>query len=553
MAAPYDLGDFMCREIAASSGLSGYIANSAPDPKDRNPLVAGWWVDRSEGLWFIRPSAASSTVVLLGARTHQGISADLLLEARRKSVRRLLLVDVDGLILREIDLSGSYANPILLDQTSRRFGDLCYENVFDEIFGRIGDKLKLPVESFESNRVLLLIGSLGPGGSERQAAYTAAGLARTHTYEVYIGCNHIERYPDNLFKPMVEAAGVKVRSVANRPPEFDAHAMVLARQRLTPYNSISAQNIFHAILQYASMIRAVRPAIVHTWTDYCNVFAGIAAELVGVPQLVLGGRSLAPDNYVHLFHPYMRPGYLSIFRQRNARFVNNSRAGAVDYARWLDLPSDQFEIIYNGFEFPAEISGSARDAVRSTYGIPHNSLVVGSITRFSEEKRPELFIDMAKIIHTRNPQVCFLVFGVGPMLERIRSYVEKCELSSVVQLPGVTADAWQALAAMDVFVLSSRIEGLPNVLIEAQASGLPVVCTGVGGMDETFINGETGYSVRAATADALADAVMRLIDEPQLRAQMSERAIHQARDTFGIAMMLAQTAKAYCSGSACVT
>ena len=91
------------------------------------------------------------------------------------------------------------------------------------------------------------------------------------------------------------------------------------------------------------------------------------------------------------------------------------------------------------------------------------------------------------------------------------------------------------------------------MLIEAQASGLPVVCTGVGGMEETFIDGETGYSVRAATADTLADAVMRLIDEPQLRNRMSKQAIHQARDAFGIATMLARTANAYCSGSACVT
>ncbi len=201
VAAPYDLGDiYVSRHCRQRRSLRIYCELGAGSRRTCNPLVAGWWVDRSEGLWFIRPSAASSTVVLLGARTHQRIGADLLLEARRKSVRRLLLVDVDGLILREIDLSGSYANPIMRDQTSRRFGDLCYENVFDEIFGRIGNKLKLPVESFESSRVLLLIGSLGPGGSERQVAYTAAGLARTQSYEVYIGCNHIERYPDNLFQ-----------------------------------------------------------------------------------------------------------------------------------------------------------------------------------------------------------------------------------------------------------------------------------------------------------------------------------------------------------------
>ena len=285
VAAPYDLGDIQCLDIAANGFPFRYIANSAPDPDDCNPLVAGWWVDRSQGLWFIRPSAASSTVVLLGAATHQRIGADLLLEARRKGVRRLLLADVDGAVLHEIDLSGSYACPMRPNQMSRRFGDLCYENVFDEIFGRIGNKLQLPAESFEPSRVLLLIGSLGPGGSERQVAYTAAGLARTRAYDVYIGCNHIERHPDNLFRPMVEAAGVKIITAAAQPPEYNTRAMALARQRLAPYNSISMQNIFHAILQYASMIREVRPGIVHAWTDYCNVFAGIAAELVGVPTL----------------------------------------------------------------------------------------------------------------------------------------------------------------------------------------------------------------------------------------------------------------------------
>lgn len=137
------------------------------------------------------------------------------------------------------------------------------------------------------------------------------------------------------------------------------------------------------------------------------------------------------------------------------------------------------------------------------------------------------------------------------MLEKMRGYVETCGLSGIVELPGVAADAWGALSAMDIFVLTSRIEGLPNVLIEAQAAGVPVVCTGVGGMEETFIDGETGNSVRAATADALADAVIRLIDDPQLRDRMSERATRQARDTFGIATMLTRTAKAYCSSSAC--
>ena len=366
VAAPYDLADFLCRDIAANGTFGGYIANSAPDPNDRNPLIAGWWVDRGEGIWFIRPSMVASTVILLGASTHQRIGADLLLEARRKGVRQLLLVDADGTVLRAINPS-SYSCPVPSDTMSQPLGDLSYEKAFNEIFGRIGNKLRLPAESFESKRVLLLVGSLGPGGAERQAAYTASGLMRTRAYEVYVGCNYVERHPDNLFRPVVKSSGAKIEIVADDPPEYNTPSMILARQRLAPFDSISVQNIFHAILQYASMIRKVRPALVHTWTDYCNVFAGIAAELVGVPKLVLGGRSLAPDNC--LFHPYMRPGYLSLLRRRSAVFLHNSRAGAGRLCALAGFANWQFKVIHNGFDFPADRSVTGRRVVRSAYGI----------------------------------------------------------------------------------------------------------------------------------------------------------------------------------------
>jgi glycosyltransferase involved in cell wall biosynthesis len=202
-------------------------------------------------------------------------------------------------------------------------------------------------------------------------------------------------------------------------------------------------------------------------------------------------------------------------------------------------------VIHNGFDFPTEAAPGEREAMRSAHDIPPDSPVVGSIMRFSEEKRPQLLIDVARILHRSDPRLRFLVFGDGPMLQHMRTYAASCGLSDVLKLPGLTTNAWVALAAMDVFVLTSRMEGLPNVLIEAQASGLPVVCTGVGGMEETFIDGETGFSVRDATAGTLADAVSRLIREPELRRRMSEAASAHARASFGIETMLDQTSKAY--------
>ena len=80
-------------------------------------------------------------------------------------------------------------------------------------------------------------------------------------------------------------------------------------------------------------------------------------------------------------------------------------------------------------------------------------------------------------------------------------------------------------------MLTSRAEGLPNVMIEAQLVGVPVVCTGSGGMYETFVEGETGFGVREETAEALADAVGQLVADPSLRRSMGERARELARES----------------------
>jgi glycosyltransferase involved in cell wall biosynthesis len=278
--------------------------------------------------------------------------------------------------------------------------------------------------------------------------------------------------------------------------------------------------------------------------DYCNVLAGMAADLVGVPALIQGGRSVAPDNFL-IFQPYMRPGYRAIFANRETILLNNSRAGAADYARWLGVGLDRIRVIPNGFEFPSKPGPEQRRDERQRLGISPERFVIGSIIRFSEEKRPKLLIDTARRLLDRRPDLRFVFFGEGPMLKDMHDCVHKCGLSETIRLPGYTRDAWRSLAAMDLFVLTSRMEGLPNVVVEAQAMGLPVVCTTVGGTIETFCEGKTGYGVSVATPEALADAISPLLDDPKLYARMSEAAFRHARDSFAIERMIAAMRDAY--------
>jgi glycosyltransferase involved in cell wall biosynthesis len=330
-----------------------------------------------------------------------------------------------------------------------------------------------------------------------------------------------------------------------QPFELESDQLSIARRRVGLFRPLGADALFNLVVRFVSIIREIRPVVVHTWMDYCNVLAGIAAELVGVPTLVMGGRSVAPDNFPVLFQPYMRAGYESLLQQKDLLFLNNSFAGAADYRRWLGLSEDRVKVIHNGFEFPDKVSPAERKLAKSEYGIRPNARVVGSVIRFSEEKRPRLFVDTARQLHAWDPQLRFLIFGDGPMRQEMIGYAAASGLADVLTMPGVTTNPWQSLSAMDVFLLTSRMEGLPNVLVEAQAAGVPVVCTGVGGMNETFLDGRTGYSIPEATVNALAEAVYGLLQKPKLLKQMSENAEVHARAAFGIETMLDQISRAY--------
>lgn len=542
VAAPFPLADSLCRQLTGEGIIRGYIADRRCDFAQSDLVIRGWWVDHNEGVWFLRNTDATTLILLGGDREH-GISGPMLLEARLKGIRRILLVAEDGSIARDIDVATELVNQLKSVQLAKPIHRQSYDALIEEIFSLVGDRLRLPYEAFAPDRIMLLIGNLQGGGAERQAAYTAIGLAQHYPGHVYLGRQYVGGDHD-FYQPMLESAGVQLCAVPDPSLEFDAPDIMNIRKQLSErYSGLSACGIFNVIFHHALLIRRLRPGLVHTWLDYSNVLAGIAADWVGVPRLVLGGRSMAPDNFT-IFQPYMAPGYRALFKRREPLFLNNSKAGSLDYSRWLGLPQQRFHVLHNGFEFP-DVSPRTRSIIRRTFDIPDGAIVVGSILRFSEEKRPDFWLEMAKNIHATHPRTRFIVFGNGPMLEPCRAYVKANQLERIIQLPGVTRDAWAGLSAMDIFVLTSRAEGLSNVMIEAQAMGLPVISTDAGGMTETFLPGETGLIVETDTPEGFAATVRKLIDDVNLNKNMGHKATAYARKSFGLERMIEGTVEAY--------
>jgi glycosyltransferase involved in cell wall biosynthesis len=127
------------------------------------------------------------------------------------------------------------------------------------------------------------------------------------------------------------------------------------------------------------------------------------------------------------------------------------------------------------------------------------------------------------------------VVGDGPERPELESRHAELALDGRVRLGGERGDVPELLARADVVVLSSRSEGLPVSVIEAMAAGLPVVASSVGGLPELVADGETGILVPAGDAVALADALARLLDDPELRRSYGAAARRRALERFDLA------------------
>ena len=543
IAAPFDASEQVLRDMAARGLIGAYLADGGGDAAVGDPVVAGWWTDRRGGSWCLKRSGPP-TVILLGADAQHSVSGRMLLEARLAGVRRIVLAGSLGNILQSVEVEVELLKALDRARVGPQIGESDFEDLFHDMQDWLGDWLRLPGEAFVRDRAMMVVGSLGPGGAERQVAYTTLGLNRVSKLEVYVACDHLGPPDDDFFRPALEAAGIYAFEVSRHAADWDTPKIREVRERLSRYRALGVDDLFHSIFHYALMLRSARPSLVHTWMDHCSTLAGLAAVLVGVPKIVLGGRSFSPESF-RFFQPFMRPAYRAILGKRpDALLLNNSRSGAVDYARWLDMPTDRVGVIHNGFDFPDEIPFDRGRALRRELGFGEDDTVVGSILRFSEEKRPELMVETARSLLARRPGTKFVFFGQGVLLEDIRRRVTAAGLDDIVKLPGLTRDAWGAIAAMDAFLLTSRIEGLPNVLVEAGAVGLPIVCTGVGGMAETFIEDETGFSVEA-NADALADRLARVLGDDGARRHIRTRAPAHVRHNFGIDTMVKMTVDAY--------
>jgi glycosyltransferase involved in cell wall biosynthesis len=251
--------------------------------------------------------------------------------------------------------------------------------------------------------------------------------------------------------------------------------------------------------------------------------------------------------------------------------THNSEFGSLEYLDWLGPPESKHVTIHNGLDLAFQKAGGKKKFdLRSNLGIENDSIIVGYVGRFTTDKRPWLFLKVAEMIllnghhndstpsreleewfihnegqadnsdkrdHSRlgkRGPIHFVMVGDGPQFEKAKKIVVESEImNGSVHLVGFSSEVESYLRNFDCFLLTSKVEGLPNVIIEAQSCGVPVVATNVGGSRECFVEGETGLLALNGTPEEIGNLLTQVLTDKKFRKNASAMAPKFADAKFG--------------------
>ena len=293
-------------------------------------------------------------------------------------------------------------------------------------------------------------------------------------------------------------------------------------------------------VRMARLFRKLRPDLVHTRNWTC-IDAIVGARLAGVPVVIHGEHGREAND------PEGRNPRRRQMRRILSPFVTEFVTVSRDLARWLveqvRVPARKVRTIYNGVDTERFAPGD-RAAARQALGIPADWSVVGTVGRLDPVK------DQAGLVRAfaRTPKSgksALVIAGHGPSRPELEAVVSELALGDRVRLLGEREDVPLLLRALDVFVLPSLGEGISNAILEAMATGLPVIATRVGGNVELVRDGVTGRLVEPRSPDALAAALGTYLGDLAMARGQGAAGRERAVAEFGLERMLAGYAALY--------
>ncbi len=268
-----------------------------------------------------------------------------------------------------------------------------------------------------------------------------------------------------------------------------------------------AVNYLKGIATIRGILREGRFDVLNTHSRRDTVIAAAAGRLAGTPLIV---RTRHLSNKVGSLWSY------TCLPHRVTTVSDHVRQHLIDRG----VAASKVATVYSPIVLPPPVE---RSTLREELGLADDDIVVGCVAVMRATKGHKDLIDAIAPLMASRPKLHLVFVGGGsPVFEQTQAYVAELGLQDRIHLMGMRRDVPNLLAGFDLFALATQQEASGTVYVEAQASGLPVIGTDVGGVSEMFRDGETGILVPPKDSQALTAALERLIDDGALRRRMGE-------------------------------
>jgi glycosyltransferase involved in cell wall biosynthesis len=337
------------------------------------------------------------------------------------------------------------------------------------------------------------------------------------------------------------------------PAKYEAHVLCLARggtiademTRLNVHVTILGLDNYHHPSQILALYRWLRVEkchILHTHGYFSSVFTRIAGLFVRIPYMITHVHS----DYVDFQKKHLLTEKALSLWTDSVICVSRAVQEWVVEAEKIDRKKTT--VIYNGVNLsPTGLPDEAISiALRRALGIPMHDKIFTVIASLTPHKGHHVLLESFKIVSAHHQDATLLIVGDGPLRAELEARTRQLMIDQKVVFAGIRTDVHEYLRISDVCILPSQFrEGLGMALLEAMATGLPVIGTHIGGIPEVVQDGENGFLVSPGKPEALADAMTSLAKDKDLRARMGKRSRQIYEEKFSLSKMIRQVEALY--------